>query len=283
MKQDNLLYEGEMRDIAFTEQGFHTPDGPDGEQIQAAAYAYAYYKISQIPEISAFILHRHVDHWQEGGLKLGVWTSDLEAPSPPKSPLKRKFIWEVFKYADTPQWERYFEFAKPIVGLKEWSDTPKNTGPVTRSAFAVNKDSVVYDFIAEFDKAENVNNIRCEAKDILRAADWVVPAIFQHPSEDDVGKLTYQVKLPHVNQGERLSLLFETILAHESGDGVKFSISINGSQVWTAVGTKQTPVSHDIDLTEWSDREVSICFVVDKITNTDYDWSYWINPIITRQ
>ena len=283
MKQENLLYEGRMRDIALTEQGFHTPDGPDGEQIQAAAYAYAYYKVSQIPEISAFILHRHVDHHQEGGLKLGVWTSDLQALSPPESPLKKKFIWEVFKYADTPEWERHFEFAKLMIGIKEWSDAPTNTGSVTKSAFTVDKDSVVYDFIAEFDKAEKVNNIQCEAKDILRAAGWTVPAIFQHPPAEGVGELTYQVKLPRANQGEKLSLLFETILAHESGDGVRFSISINGSQIWTAIGTKKTPVSYDIDLTEWSGREVGICFMVDKITNADYDWSYWINPIVVRQ
>lgn len=130
MKQEDMLYKGKMRDIALTEQGFHTLDGPDGERIQAAAYAYAYYKISRIPEISAFILHRHVDHRLEQGLKLGLWTGDPEAASP-ESPLKKKFIWKVFKHADTPQWAKYFEFAKPIVGLKEWSDSPNGVAAPT--------------------------------------------------------------------------------------------------------------------------------------------------------
>ncbi len=71
MKQPEMLYRDRIRDITLTEQGFHSPDAPDGEKVQAAAYAYAYYKISRIPEISAFILHRHTDHKDEGGLKLG--------------------------------------------------------------------------------------------------------------------------------------------------------------------------------------------------------------------
>jgi hypothetical protein len=123
MKQPRMLYRGCMRDIALTEQGFNTPDGVDGEKIQAAAYAYAYYKISHIPEISAFILHRHADHKEEGGLKLGLWNNDPQDASLFK-PWKKKYIWDVFKYADTPQWKDHLDFAKPILGIKHWGDTP---------------------------------------------------------------------------------------------------------------------------------------------------------------
>lgn len=123
MKQKELLCNGTRRDIALTEQGFHTPDGPDGEIIQAAAYAYAYYKTSRIPEISAFILHRHVDHKEEGGLRLGLWTNDPGSDDV-SSMHEKKYLWDVFKYADTDQWQRYFKFAKPILGIEQWGDEP---------------------------------------------------------------------------------------------------------------------------------------------------------------
>ncbi len=131
LKQECFLYRGRVRDIALTEQGFHSTDKPDGELNQAAAYAYAYWKISHIPEISCFILHRHVDHRGEGGLKVGLWTNDPDAASL-EAPLKKKMIWEVFKHAGTSQQEKYFQFAKPIVGIKEWSDPPTNTEPLPR-------------------------------------------------------------------------------------------------------------------------------------------------------
>ena len=117
-----MMYDGKIRDIALTEQGFHTPDGPDGETIQAAAFAYAYYKIKQIPEISAFILHRHVDHRGEGGLRLGLWTNNPNGAM--HEPFKKKKIWDVFKSADTDRWQEVFAFAKPIIGIDEWGQTP---------------------------------------------------------------------------------------------------------------------------------------------------------------
>jgi hypothetical protein len=109
-----LLYDSQPRHIILSEQGFHTPAGTDGETIQAAAYAYAYKKIENIDGIDAFILHRHVDNPQEGGLLLG-----LRRGGPERA---KKQIWDVFRAADTPEWESAFEFALPVVGLKSWSE-----------------------------------------------------------------------------------------------------------------------------------------------------------------
>ena len=107
--------------MILSEQGFHTVEGPEGEAWQAAAYAYAYYKTARMPGIDAFILHRHVDHGQEGGLRLGLWTRD-PASSNPAAPKSRKRIYEVFRQADTPDWESAFAFALPIIGLQRWDD-----------------------------------------------------------------------------------------------------------------------------------------------------------------
>jgi len=101
----------------LSEQGFHTPDGPQGEQLQAAAYCYAWHKVQSLDGIDAFILHRHVDHAQEGGLRLGLWTRREGSVADPE---RRKLIYEVFRVAGTAQQEEAFRFALPIIGIKEW-------------------------------------------------------------------------------------------------------------------------------------------------------------------
>lgn len=112
-RRKELLFHGKPRHIILSEQGFHSDGTPEGELAQAAGYAYAYYKISRLDGIDAFILHRHVDNAYEGGLNLGLWRRD---------PLSKKPIYEVFKAADTPEWEKAFEFALPIIGIKSWKE-----------------------------------------------------------------------------------------------------------------------------------------------------------------
>ena len=115
-ERPELLYDGRPRRIILSEQGFHTPDDVDGEAIQAAAYCYAYRKVATSDAIDAFILHRHVDHPHEGGLRLGLRRRAVSAgESHPK-----KLIYDCFRAADTPEWEPAFEFALPIVGLQRW-------------------------------------------------------------------------------------------------------------------------------------------------------------------
>ena len=68
MKQPKFMYGDEARRIILSEQGFHSGDNsPEGQQLQAAAYAYAYYITDFLDGIDSFILHRHVDHAEEYG------------------------------------------------------------------------------------------------------------------------------------------------------------------------------------------------------------------------
>ncbi len=100
LRQPELLYAGQPRRVILSEQGFHTPEGPEGETLQAAAYCLAYKKVERMTGIDAFILHRHVDNDGEGGLLLGLRrnqpSSDEARP--------RKKIYDCFRAADTPQW-----------------------------------------------------------------------------------------------------------------------------------------------------------------------------------
>lgn len=117
LDQPGMQYQGKRRRVILSEQGFHTPDGPDGETIQAAAYCYAWNQVSRLDGIDAFILHRHVDHRDEGGLRLGLWT---RRPDSVATPDRQKRIYEVFRRADTPDWRDAFEFALPVIGITDW-------------------------------------------------------------------------------------------------------------------------------------------------------------------
>ena len=128
LQQPAFLHDGRPRRILLSEQGFHTPDGPDGEAIQAAAYCYAMRKVTSLPAIDAFILHRHVDHGQEGGLRLGLWTRDLTSANPAQ-PLRKKAIYEVFRATGTPDEDAAYAFALPLIGWTRWPDPPKTARP----------------------------------------------------------------------------------------------------------------------------------------------------------
>jgi hypothetical protein len=83
-----------------------------GEAMQAAAFAYAYYIIASNPYIDSFLLNRQTDAPEEvaQGLAFGL---NYHGGG-------RKQIFEVFKYIDTPDHERYTEFAKAIIGISNW-------------------------------------------------------------------------------------------------------------------------------------------------------------------
>ena len=115
-----FLFAGHPRHIILSEQGFHMADTSDGELIQAAAYGYAYYKADHLPGIDAFIYHRHVDNAHEGGLNLGLWRRETAAGD--NLPSRKKKIYEVFQHADQPDWEPYFAFALPVIGIARWEE-----------------------------------------------------------------------------------------------------------------------------------------------------------------
>ena len=118
MRQPDLLYAGKPRRVILSEQGFHCPDRPTGERDQAAAYCAAFWKVAHLEGIDSFILHRHVDHAHEG-LNLGLWT---HKPDTISTPDRHRQMYEVFRLADTPEWEAAFRFALPVVGIAKWED-----------------------------------------------------------------------------------------------------------------------------------------------------------------
>ena len=121
-----MLTGGKRRRLILSEQGFHAGATPESEQVQAAAFALAYHRLSRIPAIEAFILHRHADHPAEGGLRLGLWASDALG-----KPVRKRKIWDVVRAAGTDDWERAVAFALPVAGMSAWPDTRLGPFPDT--------------------------------------------------------------------------------------------------------------------------------------------------------
>ncbi|MFD0670877.1 DUF5722 domain-containing protein [Cohnella sp. GCM10027633] len=117
----SYLFNGNKRRIILSEEGFHSMSNSLADQkIQAAGYAYSYYKAKFVGGIDSFILHRHVDHGGEYGLNFGLWTRDAtkSIAFAPKDP---KYIYDVFKKIDTSESAAATEFAKSIIGISDWS------------------------------------------------------------------------------------------------------------------------------------------------------------------
>lgn len=120
----------EVRRVILSEQGFTSmlPGNISNNDLQAAAFAFAYYIVDSNPYIDAFILSRQVDAIPElrDSLALGLWTVDVNQPNKTTA-LQRKKIWVVFKHIDSNKYSlEQTEFAKKVIGIKKWSDVVPN-------------------------------------------------------------------------------------------------------------------------------------------------------------
>jgi hypothetical protein len=276
LEQKQFLYDGKPRRIILSEQGFHTPNGEDGEKIQAAAYAYAYYKLSHTPGIDAFILHRHVDHKQEGGLKLGLWTWKDDDPAP-SAPGKKKFIYEVFRLADTDQWKEAFEFAKPLIGIKNWSDALPAKKVEKDAWFGPIPPNLVYDVYQNINQAKRENCLDWRTDSIQKDGRALL-TIFHHPPEKGVGDATFEIPLPVLKENDRLTLRFGTAFTGPTANGVRFSVLVNGKEAWTTTQKELPPVEREVDLSAWAGKTIQLTLRVDGLGNIQHDWANWVRP-----
>lgn len=112
LRQDHFRKDdGEVRSILISELGYTSRAG---EANQAAAYAYAYYKMEAYEEIDGFLLNRETDAAEEVAQGLAFGVSGAGG--------NHKQIYNVFKYIDTPQHAEYTNFAKDIIGISNWNE-----------------------------------------------------------------------------------------------------------------------------------------------------------------
>jgi hypothetical protein len=120
VKNQETWYNGETRrDLQFTEQGPNSPDYSEKSLTdQAACMAYLWKKLEALDSVSMFHFHNWVDNRHEGGLRIGL----RRYPDDEEDPHGRKPVWYVFQALDTPEEEKAIEFAKPVIGISEWSE-----------------------------------------------------------------------------------------------------------------------------------------------------------------
>lgn len=112
MEQERFLNpQGEVRSILLSEQGYTSQAG---EAVQAASFAYAYYRAEANPHIDGFLLNRETDAAEEVSQGLSFGLNHAGGG--------HKQIYNVFKYIDTAQHAEYTEFAKSIIGISSWSE-----------------------------------------------------------------------------------------------------------------------------------------------------------------
>lgn len=128
-RDDMRTASGEVRHIILSEQGFTSKSATRGtnNELQAAAFAYAYYIADSNPYIDAFIMSRQVDAVIEAELSLqfGLWECDMSSPNVVTA-TRRKKIWSVFHDIDKKNSLEATEFAKAIIGIEKWKDVIPN-------------------------------------------------------------------------------------------------------------------------------------------------------------
>lgn len=105
---------GSKTRIMLTEQGFSS-HGTKGQQKQAAAIAYAFYKAEFNDMIDCIIFRSQADaeaEIQSDNLYMGLWTVNMG---------KKKTAYNVFKYMDTPQCEEKTKACRQYLGIQKWS------------------------------------------------------------------------------------------------------------------------------------------------------------------
>jgi hypothetical protein len=156
----HLLYDGQPRSIILSEQGYESNSAKndkdpyveyDGELLQAASIAYAYYKAECNPDIDAFILYRFCDNEKEvlegKGDSYGitvVHSSDYdESKNKYVTTISHyKYAYNIYKYIDTECSATLTSFAKDLIGIKDWAEVIPN---FTGSRFDMMDYSAVYD------------------------------------------------------------------------------------------------------------------------------------------
>ncbi len=286
LSQPHLLYNGQQRRILLSEQGIHKPDSPDGEQLQAASFALAYWKVNHIPGIEAFIYFRHISGNDPAGLLFGLWDVHPDDPSG-NTPGKKLLLWDVVRAADTPEWEQTTAFALPIIGVESWQEAlPKPPSAVDRTRAKYPQvpldETLVVELANQLQFAERENCLDWRPE-VLEEGGVLYPAIFHHPPAEGLGKATFTLDLPVVSRRELLTLRFGTAFGADSDNGAGFSVLINDNQVWAHEQTTRESESHEVDLTGYQGEQIRLTLCIDALGNAGHDWALWVWPRIIEE
>ncbi|AMV30954.1 hypothetical protein VN12_02485 [Pirellula sp. SH-Sr6A] len=119
MRRDTMRFEGAVRKIHLSENGFNSRSYSDSDLAnQAAGMALAWHKIQRLPAIQVWHYHNWVDHPDEGGLKIGL----RKLPNDPEGPLGKKPIWHLYRSLGTDTQENVSMPYLKVIGLSSWDE-----------------------------------------------------------------------------------------------------------------------------------------------------------------
>ena len=143
--------------------------GEVGEQLQAAACAFAWKKVQAIPEIESFLYHRHVDHPYEHGLRCGMRAHD--GSTNVNGVGRERTIWRIFNDAGTAAEDASCAFALPIIGRDDWTNLVSQKFEPPRRSYT-EKAKLVFDCLKDRDNGL-VNNVQSVSRKLVGADDEV--------------------------------------------------------------------------------------------------------------
>lgn len=267
---------GRRRAVILSEQGFHARAGTDGEALQAAAFAAAFARVQAIPGIDAFMLHRHVSHRDEGGLRLGLRDFDPSSADP-SSPGRALPSWHMFQAAETPGQDAAFASAVDLVGRENWK-RPLPARSIPEHAPVPPKDpNVVFDFVESFPAAERRDVLDARTVQVEDRG-RVFPAIFQHPGPSRRSELHYRCDLP---QGP-CTFEFGVGFTAPSANGARFSVEIDGVEAWALTCAAGPFVTVSVPVPPASRAGSRFALRVDPLGDITHDWCVWVAPRILR-
>ncbi len=123
MNQPMFYFESSPRSVLISELGFSSGNGAAyDDTMQAASFAYAYYKAETDSFIDA-VIYSHQTDSSDGGLNFGLWRQGSSQQ------LEKKKIHEVFAQIDTESSAEATAFALDVIGVKNWGEIITGCSP----------------------------------------------------------------------------------------------------------------------------------------------------------
>ncbi len=119
MKQPSMRYQGQLRPVHLSENGFNSKDySPKSLEDQAAGMAVAWKKMENLSSIKGWQYHNWIDNRNEGGLRIGLRKFDDDE----EDPLGKKPIWHLYQALGTPAQKSAMEPYLKTVGISSWDE-----------------------------------------------------------------------------------------------------------------------------------------------------------------
>jgi hypothetical protein len=82
-----------------------------------------------------------------------------------------------------------------------------------------------------------------------------------------VGDATYEIPLPALEDGKKLVLRWDTCFSRApgEGEGVRFAVIVDGTEVWSGEQKQRLPVAHALDLSHLAGKTISLTMRVDAL------------------